>query len=67
MSLIHLNWNLDYSCTSTNQSHCQEPFQIILLNSQVHKYPTINAQDYSIHKAKKVFSDRAIRKTGPAL
>ena len=36
-------------------------------HSQVHNYPTRNAQDYSIDKAKKVFSNRAIRITGPTL
>ena len=29
-------------------------------HSQVHNYPTRNAQDYRIYKAKKVFADRAI-------
>ena len=36
-------------------------------HSQVHNYPTRNAQDYSIYKGKKVFADRAIRITGPTL
>ena len=36
-------------------------------HSQVHSYPTRNAQDYSIYKAKTVFADRAIRTTGPTL
>ena len=36
-------------------------------HSRVHNYPTRNAQDYSIYKAKKVFADRAIRTTGPTL
>ena len=30
-------------------------------------YPTRNSEDYSIHKAKKMFSDRSIRITGPTL
>ena len=36
-------------------------------HSQVHNYPTRNAQDYSIYKAKQLFSDRAIRVTRPTL
>jgi len=32
---------------------------------QIHKYNTRNAQDYSINKTKKVFSDRAVRNCGP--
>ena len=36
-------------------------------HNQIHKYPTRNAKDYSIHKAKKMFSDRSIRITGPTL
>ena len=32
MFLIHLNWNLEYSCTSTKQTHFHRLFQIILLN-----------------------------------
>ena len=36
-------------------------------HSQVHNYPTRNAQDYSIYKAKKTFADRSIRITGPTL
>ena len=38
-----------------------------LKHNQVHNYPTRNSQDYSIHKTKKMFSDRAIRTVGPAL
>ena len=36
-------------------------------HSQVRNYPTRNAQDYSIYKAKKTFADRSIRITGPTL
>ena len=36
-------------------------------HNQIHKYPTRNAEDYSIHRAKKMFSDRSIRITGPTL
>ena len=36
-------------------------------HNQIHKYPTRNAEDYSIHRAKKMFSDRSIRITGPIL
>ena len=36
-------------------------------HNQIHKYPTRNSEDYSIHKAKKMFSDRSIRITGPTL
>ena len=36
-------------------------------NNQIHKYPTRNANDYSIQKSKKMFSDRSIRRTGPIL
>ena len=36
-------------------------------HNQIHKYQTRNAEDYSIHKAKKMFSDRSIRITGPPL
>ena len=36
-------------------------------HSQVHNYPTRNAQDYGIYKAKKVFADWAIWTTGPTL
>ena len=36
-------------------------------HSQVHNYSTRNAQDYSIYKVKKTFSDRAIRITSPTL
>ena len=32
MFLIHLNWNLEYSCTSTKQTHFHRRFQIISLN-----------------------------------
>ena len=32
---------------------------------QTHNYPTRNAQDYSINKTKKMFSDCAIRNCGP--
>ena len=68
MFLIHSNWNLEYSCTSTKQTHFHRRFQIISLNiAKSTNYPTRNAQDYSIYKAKKVFADRAIRTTGPTL
>ena len=30
-------------------------------HNQIHKYSTRNAKDYSIHKAKKMFSDRTNR------
>ena len=33
-------------------------------HNQIHKYSTRNAKGYSIHKAKKMFSDRSIRVTG---
>ena len=36
-------------------------------HNQIHKYPTRNAEGYSIHEAKKLFSDRSIRITGPTL
>ena len=41
-------------------------------HSQIHKYPRRNAEDYSIHRAKKkkkkkMFSNRSIRITGPTL
>ena len=39
-------------------------------HNQIHKYPTRNAKDCSIHKAKKkkkMFSDRSIRISGPTL
>ena len=32
---------------------------------QTHNYNTRNAQDYSINKTKKIFSDRAVRNCGP--
>ena len=35
--------------------------------NQTHKYLTRNTEDYSIHRAKKMFSDRSIRITGPIL
>ena len=44
----------------------QTLFQVILSNL-IHKYPTRNAEDYSIHKANKIFSDRSIQITGPSL
>ena len=34
-------------------------------HNQTHDYRTRNAQDYSINKTKKVFSDRAVRNCGP--
>ena len=36
-------------------------------HNQIPKYPTINAEDNSIHIAKKLFSDRSIRITIPTL
>ena len=36
-------------------------------HNQNHKYATRNAQDYSMHNAKKMFSDRSIRTSGPGL
>ena len=36
-------------------------------HNQVHKYPTRNAEDYSVHRTKKMFADRSIRITGPTL
>ena len=57
MFLIHLNWN----------SLPQMFSDYFIKHSQVHNYPTRNAQDYSIYKAKKVFADRAIQITGPTL
>ena len=36
-------------------------------HSQIHNYPTGNAQDYGIYKAKKVFADQAIQITWPTL
>ena len=36
-------------------------------HNQIHNYSTRNAQNYSIHKAKKMFSDRSIRTSGPGL
>ena len=32
MFLIHSNWNLEYSCTSTKQTRFHRRFQIISLN-----------------------------------
>ena len=36
-------------------------------HNQIHNYATRNAQNYSSHNAKKMFSDRAIRISGPIL
>ena len=36
-------------------------------HNQIHRYSTRNSEDYSIHKATKMFSDRSIRVTGPSL
>ena len=36
-------------------------------HNQIRNYPTRNAEDYIIHKAKKMFSDRSIQITGPSL
>ena len=33
MFLIHLNWNLEYSWTSTKQTHFHRRFQIISFNT----------------------------------
>ena len=35
-------------------------------HTEIHNYHTRNAQDYSIPKTKKVFSQRSIRNTGPS-
>ena len=35
-------------------------------HEQTHNYNTRNAQDYSINKTKKSFSDRAVRNCGPS-
>ena len=56
MFLIHLNWNLEYSCTSTKHTPFHRCFQIIFIkHSQVHNYPIRNAHDYSICKANNNF------------
>ena len=36
-------------------------------HNQIHRYSTRNSEDYSIHKATKMFSDRSVRVTGPSL
>ena len=36
-------------------------------HNQYHNYTTRNAQNYSFHNAKKTFSDRSIRTSGPVL
>ena len=38
-----------------------------ITHNQIHKYPTKNAEDNSINKSKKMFSDRSIQITGPTL
>ena len=65
MSLIHLNWNFEHKHQTNSLPRTFSGY--FIKHSQVHNYPTRNAQDNSIHKAKKVFSGRAIRKTGSAL
>ena len=60
------NSTLEVSCTSIKRTN----FQIFFSNYftkhvETHKYNTRNAQDYSINKSNKVFSDRAVRNCGP--
>ena len=67
MYMKHLSSILAYLCISITQISFHQFFQRILLNNvQTHNYPTRNAQDYSINKTKKMFSDYAIRNCGPS-
>ena len=58
---------LGVSYTSTKQTHFHRRFQIISLNiaKSIHNYPTRNAHDYSIYKAKKmIFRIEQYEKSG---
>ena len=68
MYMIHLSSILAYLRISITQISFHNFFQHILLNMfKPHNYPTRNAQDYSINKTKKMFSDCAIRNCGTFL
>ena len=67
-------WNVHQMNMQDIYKHVQAPTKLpqtildyFIKHSQVHNYPTRNAQDYSINKAKKVFPDQATRTTGPTL
>ena len=68
-----LSWN-EMCCDSDNHNYmchtCANQLPPIFStyftkHVQTHNYPTRNAQDYSINKTKKMFSDCAIRNCGP--
>ena len=55
--------NLGILCIDITQINFHQSY--FTKHVQIHNYPTRNAQDYSISKTKKMFSDCAIRNCGP--
>ena len=56
MFLIHLNLNLEYSCINTKQIYFHKLFSnYFVKHNQIHKYPTRNAENYSIHKLDQLY------------
>ena len=49
MYLLHLNWNLEYSCTGTKQTHFHRRFQIISLNIAKSITRHVNATKSYLH------------------
>ena len=65
--LIHINSNLVLMYKHQTKLLPQTFSNHFIKHNQIHKYSTRNDEDYSIHKAKKMFSDRSIRITGQTL
>ena len=67
MYTIHLSSILVYLCINITQISFHQFFSTYFTKHvQTHNYPTRNAQNYSINKTKKMFSDCAIRNCGPS-
>ena len=66
MYMIHSSSILVYLCIDITQINFHQFFSTYFTKHvQTHNYPTRNAQDYSINKTKRMFSDCAIRNCGP--
>ena len=75
--MTHINSKWVYSCLDTLQTNCQMGFvihfqsklNVITFSKQAecHKYLTRNANDYTLTRYKKVFSDQTVRTSGPIL
>ena len=63
-SLIHLSSILEHLCINITQANFTIFSVYFTKHVQIHNFPIGNAQDYSINKTKKVFSDCSIRNCG---